>query len=184
MSLSFFNFLIRAARLTSLPCFPLFIAVSLRWEQVTVGVTGSLGLHYMAAWTGGGERPTRWAINEDWLGDPSRPRAFLHRFTEGPQGAGGAHLDQVRFAMKKGIGCTFTEKAGVDSSHSAQEVTQRPCLRHTHNTLTCTYIYLQIHTHSVCQGYYSKFRLLSMSTQREENRANSEITFLSLNNEH
>lgn len=30
------------------------LAVSHRWEWLTVGLTGSLGIHYIAAWTGGG----------------------------------------------------------------------------------------------------------------------------------
>lgn len=55
---------------------------------------------------------------------PAGPLLRLHRWPLGER----AHLGQVRFAMKKGTGCTFTERAGADSSHSAQEVTPEALL--------------------------------------------------------
>lgn len=48
---------------------------------------------------------------------------------------GTAHLGQVRFAMKKGTGCKFAEKAGVDSLHSAREVAPRHCFIFTAHTI-------------------------------------------------
>lgn len=54
MTLSSLHFLPLSARLTSSPRRPSSIAASLRCDEVTVGVTASLELHYMAARTGGG----------------------------------------------------------------------------------------------------------------------------------
>lgn len=98
----------------------------------------------MAAWTGGGERSARWAYKAGLAGRATPAGPMLQVHWQPPPGEK-AHLGQVRFAMKKGAGCTFTERAGADSSHSAQEVTPR---HRTHKTLTCTHIYHHTHTHT------------------------------------
>lgn len=53
-----------------------------------------------------------------------------------------AHLGQVRFVVEKGTGCTFTEKARLDSLHSAQEVSLRHWIMHTIHWHAHTYIHM------------------------------------------
>lgn len=137
VTLSFLHFLPLSARLTSSPCCSSPIAAPLRCDEVTVGVTASLELHYMAAGTGGGGERSHKAGPAGWA-NPGRPGS---RFTVGPLGEK-AHLG--RRCQRESRGSAFTKRAGADSSHSAREVTPRRVL---------------MHKHTVCHRYYSKFRL-------------------------
>lgn len=94
---------------------------------------------------------------------------------------GVAHLGQVRFVVEKGTGCTFTEKARLDSSHSPQEVPLRHRIIHTIHRHAHTYIHMYTHRLSA-EGITS----LNFSTgllNKKEKRSNIEITLPSLNNE-